>query len=167
MQTYKHAVIEPGPKLNLVLGPNGGCCRAHALPRSAARVLPACLVRKELRLVPPLPGHLNLVLPPSWLTHAGTGKSSLVCAICVGLAGRTNLLGRAEDVSSFVRKGSQVRLLAPVYMPGLDARASLRLMAGTWPFVRWYPAVPMPAAPAGAPPEAACLQLRCKLLCGL
>ncbi|PRW39176.1 Structural maintenance of chromosomes 5 [Chlorella sorokiniana] len=57
--TYKHAVIEPGPKLNLVLGPNG------------------------------------------------TGKSSLVCAICVGLAGRTNLLGRAEDVSSFVRKGSQ------------------------------------------------------------
>lgn len=37
---------------------------------------------------------------------AGTGKSSLVCAICVGLAGKTHLLGRAEDVSSFVRKGT-------------------------------------------------------------
>ncbi|EFN54004.1 hypothetical protein CHLNCDRAFT_58355 [Chlorella variabilis] len=56
--TYKRATVEPGPKLNLVLGPNG------------------------------------------------TGKSSLVCAICVGLAGRTSLLGRAEDVSSFVRRGA-------------------------------------------------------------
>jgi hypothetical protein len=37
---------------------------------------------------------------------AGTGKSSLVCAICVGLAGKTTLLGRAEDVSSFVRRGA-------------------------------------------------------------
>ena len=61
--------------------------------------------------------HLGSTISPIWtrlpsgLTHAGTGKSSLVCAICVGLAGRTNLLGRAEDVSSFVRKGSQVRLL--------------------------------------------------------
>ena len=56
--TYAHAVITPGPRLNLVLGPNG------------------------------------------------TGKSSLVCAICVGLAGKTSLLGRAEDVSSFVRRGT-------------------------------------------------------------
>lgn len=55
--TYAKAVIEPGPRLNLVLGPNG------------------------------------------------TGKSSLVCAICIGLAGGQKLLGRAENVSSFVRRG--------------------------------------------------------------
>ncbi|KAL4856314.1 Structural maintenance of chromosomes protein 5 [Chlorella vulgaris] len=56
--TYRRATIEPGPKLNLVLGPNG------------------------------------------------TGKSTLVCAICVCLAGKASLLGRAEDVSGFVRRGS-------------------------------------------------------------
>ncbi|KAG7670314.1 hypothetical protein Ndes2437A_g04826 [Nannochloris sp. 'desiccata'] len=56
--TYGHAVIEPGPHLNLVLGPNG------------------------------------------------TGKSSLVCALCVGLGGSTRLLGRADHVSSFVRRGT-------------------------------------------------------------
>ncbi|KAL4440548.1 hypothetical protein ABPG75_003549 [Micractinium tetrahymenae] len=59
--TYKHAVIEPGPKLNLVLGPNG------------------------------------------------TGKSSLVCAISIGLGGRTTLLGRAEDLKDYVRRGDDVQ----------------------------------------------------------
>eukprot|EP00887_Chlorella_sp_A99_P002308 scaffold10.g2308.t1 len=57
--TYAHCVITPGPRLNLVLGPNG------------------------------------------------TGKSSLVCGLCVGLAGGTRLLGRADDVSSYVRQGTQ------------------------------------------------------------
>ena len=40
------------------------------------------------------------------MTYAGTGKSSFVCALCVGLAGSTKLLGRAEEVSSFVRRGT-------------------------------------------------------------
>jgi len=40
------------------------------------------------------------------VTYAGTGKSSFVCALCVGLAGSTKLLGRAEEVSSFVRRGT-------------------------------------------------------------
>ena len=31
--------------------------------------------------------------------HLGTGKSSIVCAICLGLGGSPNLLGRAKDVS--------------------------------------------------------------------
>jgi len=55
--TYSECVIEPGPTLNLVLGPNG------------------------------------------------TGKSSFVCALCVGLAGSTKLLGRADDVGSYIRRG--------------------------------------------------------------
>jgi chromosome segregation ATPase len=55
--TYLECTMEPGPTLNLVLGPNG------------------------------------------------TGKSSFVCALCVGLAGSTKLLGRADDVGSYVRRG--------------------------------------------------------------
>jgi structural maintenance of chromosomes protein 5 len=39
-------------------------------------------------------------------TSPGTGKSSFVCALCVGLGGSTRLLGRADHVSSFVRRGT-------------------------------------------------------------
>jgi chromosome segregation ATPase len=53
--TYSDAEFFPGPRLNLVLGPNG------------------------------------------------TGKSSIVCALCIGLAGSPKLLGRADKVGSFVR----------------------------------------------------------------
>ncbi|KAI8462241.1 MAG: P-loop containing nucleoside triphosphate hydrolase protein [Monoraphidium minutum] len=56
--TYSNTVeIKPGPRLNLVLGPNG------------------------------------------------TGKSSLVCAICIGLGGRPQLLGRADNLRDFIRRG--------------------------------------------------------------
>lgn len=30
----------------------------------------------------------------------GTGKSSIVCAICLGLAGKTAILGRGDKVNS-------------------------------------------------------------------
>ncbi|MEW5302675.1 MAG: hypothetical protein WDW36_005436 [Sanguina aurantia] len=49
-------IIEPGPRLNLMLGPNG------------------------------------------------TGKSSFVCALCIGLAGSTKLLGRADNLQDYVRR---------------------------------------------------------------
>jgi chromosome segregation ATPase len=55
--TYDSCDFYPGPKLNVVLGPNG------------------------------------------------TGKSSLVCAICLGLAGSTTLLGRAKEAGDFVKHG--------------------------------------------------------------
>ena len=55
--TYDSCEFYPGPKLNVVLGPNG------------------------------------------------TGKSSLVCAICLGLAGSTSLLGRSKEVGEFVKHG--------------------------------------------------------------
>lgn len=35
----------------------------------------------------------------------GTGKSSLVCALCIGLAGNPRVLGRADSVRDFVRRG--------------------------------------------------------------
>ncbi|XP_061843250.1 structural maintenance of chromosomes protein 5 [Nerophis lumbriciformis] len=35
----------------------------------------------------------------------GTGKSSIVCAICLGLAGKTSVLSRGEKVGSYVKHG--------------------------------------------------------------
>ncbi|KAK4982001.1 Structural maintenance of chromosomes protein 5 [Elasticomyces elasticus] len=45
---------------------------------------------------------LNMVIGPN-----GTGKSTLVCAICLGLGWGTQHLGRAKDISEFVRYGSR------------------------------------------------------------
>ncbi|XP_072038157.1 structural maintenance of chromosomes protein 5-like [Amphiura filiformis] len=44
--------------------------------------------------------HLNVIMGPN-----GTGKSTIVCAMCLGLAGSTNLLGRAKEVGEFVKHG--------------------------------------------------------------
>ena len=57
--TYSDVEMEPGPRLNVILGPNG------------------------------------------------TGKSSFVCALAIGLAGSTKLLGRADKLSEFVKRGEQ------------------------------------------------------------
>ena len=35
----------------------------------------------------------------------GTGKSSILCAICLGLGGEPRLLGRADQVTSFIQNG--------------------------------------------------------------
>lgn len=55
--TYERAEFDPGPSLNMVIGPNG------------------------------------------------TGKSSLVCAICLGLGFHSNVLGRASAFGDFVKHG--------------------------------------------------------------
>ncbi|OTA61428.1 P-loop containing nucleoside triphosphate hydrolase protein [Hypoxylon sp. EC38] len=57
--TYEHAEFNPGPNLNMVIGPNG------------------------------------------------TGKSSLVCAICLGLGFHPRHLGRASNVGEFVKHGKE------------------------------------------------------------
>ena len=43
---------------------------------------------------------LNMVIGPN-----GTGKSTLVCAICLGLGWGTKHLGRAKDIGEFVKHG--------------------------------------------------------------
>jgi len=52
--TYGHVEFHPGPRLNMVVGPNG------------------------------------------------TGKSTILCAICLGLGGEPRLLGRADDARLFI-----------------------------------------------------------------
>lgn len=37
----------------------------------------------------------------------GTGKSSLVSAICLGLAGKTSVLSRAAQASEFIKHGTE------------------------------------------------------------
>nr|XP_039258386.1 structural maintenance of chromosomes protein 5-like [Styela clava] len=43
---------------------------------------------------------LNVIIGPN-----GTGKSSIVCAICLGLGGKTNYLARAKDVGEYIKYG--------------------------------------------------------------
>ena len=57
--TYSDVEMEPGPRLNVILGPNG------------------------------------------------TGKSSFVCALAIGLAGSTKLLGRSSELKEFVKRGEE------------------------------------------------------------
>eukprot|EP01114_Cavostelium_apophysatum_P013290 TRINITY_DN3181_c0_g1_i2.p1 TRINITY_DN3181_c0_g1~~TRINITY_DN3181_c0_g1_i2.p1 ORF type:complete len:997 (-),score=332.14 TRINITY_DN3181_c0_g1_i2:85-3075(-) len=46
--------------------------------------------------------NLNVVIGPN-----GTGKSSIVCALCLGLGGATKILGRAKEVGEFVKNGME------------------------------------------------------------
>ncbi|RKP15209.1 P-loop containing nucleoside triphosphate hydrolase protein, partial [Piptocephalis cylindrospora] len=55
--TYDHCVFRPGPRLNLVIGPNG------------------------------------------------TGKSTLMCGMILGLGGKPDILGRARDIADFIKHG--------------------------------------------------------------
>ncbi|XP_042347147.1 structural maintenance of chromosomes protein 5 [Plectropomus leopardus] len=41
----------------------------------------------------------------------GTGKSSIVCAICLGLAGKTAILGRGDKVGLYVKRGCNKGLI--------------------------------------------------------
>jgi len=47
--------------------------------------------------------NLNMIIGPN-----GTGKSTLVCAIALGLGAKTEVLGRAKDVGEYVKHGTQV-----------------------------------------------------------
>ncbi|EMC94314.1 hypothetical protein BAUCODRAFT_123954 [Baudoinia panamericana UAMH 10762] len=61
--TYTKAEFNPGPNLNMIIGPNG------------------------------------------------TGKSTLVCAICLGLGWSPNHLGRAKDSGEFVKHGADTAVI--------------------------------------------------------
>ncbi|KAI9056134.1 hypothetical protein LZ554_001062 [Drepanopeziza brunnea f. sp. 'monogermtubi'] len=75
----------------------------------AAEFKPGAIIRVKLRNFVTyesaefFPGpSMNMVIGPN-----GTGKSSLVCAICIGLGYSTALMGRAKDFGEFVKKGTE------------------------------------------------------------
>ncbi|KAL7273372.1 Structural maintenance of chromosomes protein 5 [Rhizina undulata] len=74
---------------------------------------PGSIVRVKLKnfvtysQVEVFPGpSLNMVIGPN-----GTGKSTIVCAICLGLGWGPGHLGRAKEVSEFVKHGSQEAII--------------------------------------------------------
>ena len=46
--------------------------------------------------------NLNVIIGPN-----GSGKSSIVNGICLGLAGKTNLLGRSANIQDFIKVGKE------------------------------------------------------------
>jgi chromosome segregation ATPase len=76
-------------------------------PRSKRKHQPGAIVRVKVTNFVTytsaefFPGpNLNMVIGPN-----GTGKSSLVCAICLGLGWGPQHLGRAKEVSEFIKNG--------------------------------------------------------------
>lgn len=85
--------------------PNG---LASATAASSMEYSPGAIVRVSLENFVTyskadfFPGpNLNMVIGPN-----GTGKSSLVCAMCLGLGYQPSLLGRADKVGQYVKHGS-------------------------------------------------------------
>ncbi|KAF8324580.1 uncharacterized protein EI90DRAFT_3129760 [Cantharellus anzutake] len=81
--------------------------KAVTLPRDIDGYVPGSIVRVKLHNfvtyddVEFRPGpYLNMILGPN-----GTGKSSIACAICLGLGFPPSILGRATELSAFVKHG--------------------------------------------------------------
>ena len=71
--TFSHTLIRPGPRMNLVIGPNG------------------------------------------------TGKSTIVNAVCIAFGGSPRLLGRNPDLGAFVKHGtSEARVEVQIYDPNVE-----------------------------------------------
>lgn len=96
-------VLEDVPQRNnLTNGLTNGDAFGDFQPGAIIRVSVENFVTYEKAEFFPGP-HLNMVVGPN-----GTGKSSLVCAICLGLGYSPRHLGRAGSVKEFVKHGKDV-----------------------------------------------------------
>ncbi|XP_077004527.1 structural maintenance of chromosomes protein 5 isoform X2 [Tamandua tetradactyla] len=82
------------PQLPLPLQPSGSFVEG-----SIVRIAMENFLTYDICEVSPGP-HLNMIIGAN-----GTGKSSIVCAICLGLAGKPSFMGRADKVGFFVKRG--------------------------------------------------------------
>ncbi|CAM1502106.1 Fc.00g040900.m01.CDS01 [Cosmosporella sp. VM-42] len=92
-------VFEDAPQQNFTNGITNGNNPNDFQPGAIVRVSVVNFVTYEKADFFPGP-HLNMVVGPN-----GTGKSSLVCAICLGLGYSPKHLGRAGAVKEFVKHG--------------------------------------------------------------
>lgn len=92
----------PNEQRNSVNGATNGISSEEFQPGAIVRVSVENFVTYEKADFFPGP-HLNMVLGPN-----GTGKSSLVCAICLGLGYSPKHLGRAGSVKEFVKHGKDI-----------------------------------------------------------
>lgn len=117
-QTYRHAVLCAAPRLNVIVGPNGmdfSCSCCFTSPVWVARIQTRtncdqferslsfhsstiCFKKIWEAVCSSLLwryAKLLVVYPFLALSSSGTGKSSIVCALCLALGGK-------NDVSNFV-----------------------------------------------------------------
>ncbi|KAJ7493281.1 P-loop containing nucleoside triphosphate hydrolase protein [Mycena galericulata] len=106
--------------------------KTKTLPRDVDGFIPGSIVRIQLRnfvtydAVEFRPGaFLNMILGPN-----GTGKSSIACAICLGLNFPPATLGRASELGSFVKIGAstahiEIELKSPAGETNLVVRRNL------------------------------------------
>ncbi|PCH40750.1 nucleoside triphosphate hydrolase protein [Wolfiporia cocos MD-104 SS10] len=106
--------------------------RIRTLPRDVDGFVPGSIVRIQLKnfvtydFVEFCPGpYLNLIFGPN-----GTGKSTIACAICLGLNFPPSVLGRATDLNSFVKIGTnsghiEIELKGSKGKPNLTIRRTL------------------------------------------
>ncbi|CAG7725836.1 unnamed protein product, partial [Allacma fusca] len=64
--------------------------------------------------------NVNFIIGPN-----GIGKSTIVCAICLGLAGKPKLLGRASGLKEYIRRGChqatiEIELFNPLSVSGME-----------------------------------------------
>ncbi|KAL6307041.1 P-loop containing nucleoside triphosphate hydrolase protein [Sparassis latifolia] len=83
--------------------------KSRTLPRDVDGFTPGAIVRVQLKnfvtydYVEFCPGpYLNMIFGPN-----GTGKSTIACAICLGLNFPPSVLGRASELNSFVKIGTE------------------------------------------------------------
>ncbi|KAH9833821.1 uncharacterized protein C8Q71DRAFT_772688 [Rhodofomes roseus] len=106
--------------------------RTKTLPRDTDGFIPGSIVRIKLEnfvtydAVEFRPGpYLNMIFGPN-----GTGKSTIACAICLGLNFPPAVLGRATELNSFVKIGTdsgfiEIELKAPKGKPNLIIKRTL------------------------------------------
>ncbi|KAI0787066.1 P-loop containing nucleoside triphosphate hydrolase protein [Irpex lacteus] len=111
------------------------------LPRDVDGYIPGSIVRVQLRnfvtydYVEFSPGpYLNMILGPN-----GTGKSSIACAICLGLNFPPSVLGRQSEIQSFVKLGKEdghieIELKGPKGRPNIVVRRTLSARSKTSQF---------------------------------
>ncbi|KAM6230465.1 structural maintenance of chromosomes protein 5 [Porphyrio hochstetteri] len=73
--------------------------RQHFIEGSIVRIFMENFLTYDVCEVRPGP-NLNIIVGAN-----GTGKSSIICAICLGLAGKPSFIGRADKVGLFVKQG--------------------------------------------------------------
>ncbi|KAG5261820.1 hypothetical protein AALO_G00288890 [Alosa alosa] len=78
---------------------DGDGVRERFVEGSIRRIKMQNFLTYDLAEVYPGP-NLNMIVGAN-----GTGKSSIVCAICLGLAGKTAILGRGDKVGLYVKRG--------------------------------------------------------------
>ncbi|KAK7878539.1 hypothetical protein WMY93_030375 [Mugilogobius chulae] len=100
-------MAEPAKKKRLSHAHNSSQTSSSNLSEGDKRFVEGSIVRITMKnfltydfsVVYPGP-NLNMIVGAN-----GTGKSSIVCAICLGLAGKTTVLGRGDKVGLYVKRG--------------------------------------------------------------